>query len=278
MTLATDPVLAAALSAAGTANNPFLAHVNFGAAATASTATGTELAAAANAADPATYNFWAATPNGSDIAELRFVFAADATLDFVGIAAHNLGTLGATVTLQYSTNSGSSWTNSAAGAVTPVDNAAIGFRFEPVVCDYWRLRITDAASDVVIGVALLSEELMFPERIYREYDPVLTPTEVDLQSNVSEGGHLLGSSVVRRSSTTAARFRRLPPSFLRAADWLAFQRAFNSGAPLFWAWRPDKYAGDLYYAWREGGALRPSATPTLDLMAAQINMRLYDEP
>lgn len=277
MTIATDPALAAALLAAGTENNPVIAHVNEGASATVSTTTGTEGAAAVNAVSGATYNFWSCTPSGGNLARIQFVFASAVTLNFVGIAAHNLGDLGATVKVQHSLNSGGSWIDSAAGSVSPADNAAIGFRFQDVTATHWRLTISGVSADVVIGLVLLSREIVIPDRIYQGYAPPLTPTQVDLQSNVSEGGHLLGSSVVRMGSAATASFGYVAPAFLRGASWLAFQAAFNSGEGFFWAWRPEKY-GDLFYAWRAGAVLRPTNSGPRDLMSFDLAMRFYHEP
>ncbi len=279
MTIATDPVLAATLLAAGEENNPFIAHLNKGADATATTALGTELTAASNATSGATYNFWSATPTVAGSARLQFVFGSDVVVNFVGIAAHNLGTIGATVKVSYSTDSGATWTDSAAGSVTPTDDQAIGFRFENVDVDYWRIAVTDAGTnDVVIGVALISKYLTIPQRIYQGYAPPITRTDVTLQSNVSEGGHLLGSSVTRRSSRAAASLDLISPTFFRGINWGNFQEKFNSGGGFFWAWRPDDYADDLFYAWRSGPPLTPTNAGPNELMAVEMNMRLYDEP
>lgn len=276
MTIETSSALQSTLETAGTEDNPFVAHLNIGTDATITTSTGTEVSAAANIADLATYSFWSATPNGSAVARAQFVFASPVTLGFVGIAAHNLADVGGTVKPQYSTDSGSSWLD-AGDAVTPTDNQAIGWRFADTEADYWRISCTGLTDDVVIGVALLSEALIIPEQIYQGYAPPLTPNIVDLQSNVSEGNHLLGTTGIERGSAATAAFDYLAPAFVRGADWLAFQRAWNRGAPAFWAWRPDSY-GDLFLGWRTGGAIAPVNSPVTDRMSLQIAMRLYDEP
>lgn len=278
MTIAIDPVLSAALVSSGTADNPIIAHKNFGADATITTMSGTETSPASNVASLVTYNFWSATPNASNIARLLFVFPTALSLNFVGIAAHNIGTKSAGIKVQYSLDSGATWINSAAGLVRPTDDQAIGFRFNSVSTDYWRISITDAgASDVVIGVVILSNELQFPTRIYQGYTPPITQTNVDLQSNVSEGGHLLGSSSVRKSSSALAAINYIEPAVIRGAEWKDFQKSFNDGNGFFWAWRPNKY-GDLFFAWRSGRAIAPTNSGPNDLMSFEMGMRFYDEP
>lgn len=278
MTLTTDPVLAAALTAAGTENNPFIAHLNRGTSATVSTGTGTEVSAAVNAVSGATYNFWAATPNGSNVARLNFAFGSAKNVSFVGLASHNLGSLGADVAVQYSTDGGSNWITSAAGTVSPADNRPIGFRFSLTSAADWRISVTGATGDVRIGVALLSKYLTIPKRIYQNYLPPLTPTDVDLLSNTSEGGHLMGTTAIFRSSRTRAAFSNVDPVFLRSDDWLAFQDAFNGGAGMFWHWRPAKYSGDLAYVWRDGASVVPVNGGYRDLMDFELQMRVHHEP
>ncbi len=278
MTIKIDATRAAALASAGTGDNPILAWFNNGAnAGTHSTGVGTEVEAAALAFTGTTHDAWIATPD-TGIATLQTELSAITTLSFGAIAAHNLGTIGATVSLQYSTNDGATWNDCGAGTVTPADDQAIGWYFDATGAALWRFLVTGAGSnDVEIAAAFLGTALTVSQRIYRGYRPPLTPTEVALQANVSEGGNLLGSAVVRTGSRTQARFTDLEPAFIRSAAWLGFQRHFNRGGGFFWAWRPTKY-GDLHYAWREGGVIAPDNSGPNDLMSADLSMRLYDNP
>jgi len=276
MTISISTARAADLAAHELQHNPLIVWEQL--AASAATGVGTQVETAANALDPATYNFWAATPNVSDAAALDLTLAAGAAVNFVGLAAHNLADIGATVTLQYSTDGGSSWTDSAAPAVTPADNRAIGFRFAVSTAADWRLAISDAADDAVIGVALAGREIVIERRLYQGYAPPLTPNRVELLSNISEGGHFLGNSAMRTGSQVTASLSHVTPSQIRSAAWLAFQQAFNAGTPFFWAWRPGKY-GDLFYAQRQagGGALAPVNSGPRDLMSFDLPMRLFHD-
>jgi len=275
--IVTDSVLAATLAAAGTQNNPFLAHCNIGATGTVATGVGTELSAAVNAVSGGTYNFWACTPNLSDLATLNFSFASAKTINFIGIAAHNLGSIGAVVRVRYSLDAGATYINLAGGDITPLDDAAIGVRFPAVSATHWQIRaVVASGEDVVIGVALLSTVLDLPSRIYQGYTPPITQTRVELLSNLSEGGHILGTSYVRRGSQISAALKYLPAAFVRGTEWINFQRAFNQGRPIFWAWRPGKY-GDIFYGVRGGNELVPTNSGPLDLMSATLDMAVYDD-
>lgn len=273
MTIVTGATRAATLAAAEQSNNAFVTpEPSTGG--TATTATGTEVEAASNALTGTTFDPWVATP-ASSTARLQVVYSSSQTPTIGAIAAHNLSDVDASVRLQYSTNSGSSWSDCGAGIVTPSDNQAIAWRFEGVTADYWRLEITSASDDVSIGVLVIGSEIIIPQRIYQGFAPALTPTEVDLTTNVSEGAHLLGSAAVARGSTLSAEFSHIDPTFIRGADWLAFQRRYNSGEGCFLGWRPTKY-NDLHYIWR-AAPIRPSNTGPADLMGFAVQARAYDE-
>ena len=279
MTFLRGSALAASLEASGEENNPVIAWDNFASPSTPvkSTSVGTEQAdgAAENAVTGTTYDYWSAEEDSGE-ACLQVVFAGARNITFAAIAAHNLGTLGATVEVQYSTNSGADWTTVAAGSTDPEDDQAIAWHFTNVLADYWRLRVTGlGANDIVsVGVFFLGQALVVERRIYQGYTPPLTPTEVDLQSNVSAGGHLLGSSTVFSGSRAQASLSYLTPAFVRGASWLLFQAHFNGGGGFFWAWRPQKY-GDLFYGLREGNAIAPTNAGPRDLMAVDLQMRFY---
>lgn len=278
MTILIDPTLAAALLSAGTENNPIVAYVNEADNGTLSTSIGTSLQAAAFAGTGTTYDRWVATGAAGGNASLQLALGAPASLSFCAITAHNIGTLGASVRVEYSVNGGSSWIDCGAGTAAPDDNQAIGFYFDAVSAQHWRVLVVNAAGqDVEIGVALFSRAIVIEQRIYQGYAPPITQNVVELQSNVSEGGNFLGSSEVRKGSMASAELSEITPAFLRSAEWKGFQAHFNEGGGMFWAWRPTDY-GDLFYAIRQGAVIAPSNTGPKDYMGFTMNMRLYDDP
>lgn len=183
---------------------------------------------------------------------------------------------------QYSTDGGSTWNDSGAGPVTPTDDQAIGFYFDAVDAPDWRILVFNysGTDDVEIGVAYMGLVLTLDQNIYQGYRPPITPTNVALQSNVSEGGNLLGSAIVRKGSSAQASFTLVDPEYIRSTannGWKNFQDHFNSGKGFFWAWRPTKY-GDLFWAWRDGDPIAPTNSGPRDLMSFDMSMRLYDDP
>ncbi len=231
-----------------------------------------------NLAYSSTYDKWSVAANASGIAVVRFTFSSAIGVSVCAIAAHNLGDLGATVEWQYSTNGGSTWNDSGAGTTSPSDNQAIIWHFTEVTAADWRLRVTGAgASSIVnVGVAFVSYSLIAPTNFYQGYAPPLTPTRVELQPNMTEGGEFVGSSTIRKGSGATAEFTLADPATLRGAGWLNFQRHFNGGGPFFFAWRPEKY-GDAYYAKRGGATIAPTNSGPKDYMSFAMEMDFYDQ-
>jgi hypothetical protein len=232
---------------------------------------------AANALTPTTYDYW--KPILTSTTATYRITVTSQTFGCVGIASHNIGTLGGTVQVQRSTDSGATWLDGGAGIVTPTDDSPIVFRMVTTGANAadWRIVVAGltAAAPLAIGVMMFGTELVFPVRFYAGFAPILSATEVDLQSNVSMGNHLLGSSVVSRGSTLDASFTYVDPAFVRG-DMLPFQKHFNNGGGFFFGWRPATYASDVHYCWRNGDTLRPANDGGRDFMSFTLAMRSHD--
>ena len=278
MTIVYDPSKAASLAANDQSNNPVIAWNNIATPTNISAPNGTEpTGAASNAVTGTTYDFALLTQSGGG-ANLRVDLGSAGNANVAALAAHNLGTLGGLSARIEFSDDNATWTDAGAGVVSPMNDEAIMWRFSQSSHRYWRIRISGITAGQVpaIGVFLLSNELVVPQRIYVGYAPPITPNIVDLQSNVSEGGHLLGSRIVRRGSTVSANITHLKPSFIRSSAWMNFQNHFNNGRGFFWGWRPTGYP-ELYYAWREGATIAPENTGPQAFMNATLAMRLYSD-
>lgn len=270
-----SPVRSIEIAAMGYQNNPFVAWQNLGATATLGGSTVIAGGERANAVTGSTYDKWRPVASGT-LRTLEFDFGSAISLQFAAIVAHNVFDLAADVRVEWSTDA-VTWTEAGGGIVTPTDNSPIAWRFEAQSYRYWRFAFTDVPTDgmLAVGVAFLGNELIINRRLYQGFSPVLTPTEVQLQSNVSIGGHLLGSSIISRGSTLSAEISYVDASFIRSEEWLAFQKSFGEGKGFLFAWRPEKYPQDLHYCARDGGVIRPSNTGPRDLMNISFSARAY---
>lgn len=266
-----------ALTSAGQLDNPFVAYDNLMAAATLGGTTTLTDGAAANAVTGTTYDYWL-----PDISATTAILTADfgsaVVISFAALAAHNLSDLGGSVQVQNSAD-GISWSNAGVTAITPTDNTPIAFRLSTSATakQYWRFAFAGltAGDPLYVGVAFLGDDLVMPTRFYGGFAPVLTPTEVQLQSNVSVGGNLLGSSIVSRGSTLAASFRHITAATMRS-DILPMIRQFNTGSGFFFGWRPSTFDEDVHYCWRDGDVARPANDGGLDYMSFTMQMRVFE--
>jgi hypothetical protein len=279
MSIAVAAARAAQLAAAVEGKNPFVAFDNLAALATLGGTAVKADGARANAVTGTTYDYW--KPDvAATTAQFQVTFPTARTLSFVGTAAHNLGTLGATVSVQRSINGGANWSDAGAGAIVASDNKPLAFRMATSGNDAanWRINISGltVGADVFAGVLFFGSELVMPSRFYAGFAPAIVPTEVQLQSNVSVGGNLVGSQVIGQGSSLAAQLRHLNPAFIRGASFTSFMRHFNAGKGFFFGWRPTEYPDDLHYCWRDGGTLRPANMGIRDLMEFELSMRAYE--
>lgn len=284
MTIAISPGIASQFAAAGTENNPILLWLNRTRDGAWTQFQGTEIETPNFLTTPSTYDRWIAELNlASGNAAAEVILPSARAFNCICIAAHTIGGIGATVRPQFSTDGGSTWDTTTAGDIDPTTNEAMCWLFDdaPTTVN-WRIRILGGTPQarISMGVAFFGNFLQIPQRIYQGYTPPITPTIVDLQTNVSETGNLLGSSIFRKGSTTVANLTHLLPSFIRDPSflrWAAFQSHFNEQGGAFWMWRPTQF-GDAFYGWRDGATLLPTNSGPKSYMAASLEMRLFDAP
>ena len=249
----------ARLEQEGMENNPVVSIASIYDSAGAFTTGGTT---APRAADGATYTFWTAT------GALTYALSSAQTCNIAGIAAHDLGTQGATVELEYL--AGPSWQTIA--TITPTDDQTIVVLFDDLQSDEWRWVVTGSAS---IGVAHIGQAYHFDRRFYQGYDEARFPSRVDLLANQT-GPHVLGTSVLSRGSSVVWPLRNLREDTVFTPDFSAFVTQYNAGKPFFAAWRPSDY-GRAYYAMREGDPIRVINGGPKRRKELTIGMRVYDD-
>ena len=200
MTIVVGSTRASELAASGDSNNPFALWNNRIDSITAPGGVSSG-GAAINAISGFTYDVAKPLASGGGFV---LEFTVTTSISAVGVAAHDIGTLGGSIRVQYSDDGGSSWSDSGAGIVNPSDNQAIVFRFDDQSHNDWRIFVGSGAGFPSIGVLMASQELIFPQRIYQGYTPPVVPNRVRLQSNVTEGGQLAGAAFAAEGSDVTA--------------------------------------------------------------------------
>jgi len=142
-----------------------------------------------NAYDWKPYDWWRPATTGTHW--IRASFGAAKAADYMAISAHNLGTLGATIVCQYSTNGGSSWTD-IGGTQAPIDDNVIFVTFDSTQAADWRTKVTNVYGITFIGVVSIGEMTELERGMEVGFAPPTLARDHKYYTSVSEGGVFLG--------------------------------------------------------------------------------------
>ena len=258
MTLVISTAQASAIATAGNTDRPLILWDNsYVQGCTISQSLGTVQTSVQFLKTPSTWDFWSSLPNGSGDADFQMDMGSAVDVDCVAIASHNAFDVATSVVVQWSTSGAGPWTTIGASP-TLSNNSSIGWHFVSQSARYWRLLFSGVGlADIVrVGTVYVGGCIQIPRKVLRGVAPAITPTNVELESNVTMGGHLVSTAEIRKSSSMQLAFNLIPSTYVRATAWINFQNHFNSGEPIFIAWRPSGYPQDFHYAWRDGGVIR----------------------
>lgn len=168
------------------------------------------------AANDFTFQRWSA---GALPSNWTLVTAANANVDTVFIAAHNLGTTGTTVAVQTASTVGGAFTTRA--TVTPTDDSAIAVMFNnagnPYTIREIRLALTGASSAVKVGIIRAGVALQMERPVYGGIMPIGLNRAIETRHAISETGQWLGRTIQRQASKTSMQWQHLTASWYRAS-------------------------------------------------------------
>lgn len=143
--------------------------------------------------------------------------AADAEVDTLFIAAHNLA--GQTVTVETSSTTGGAFTTRA--TVNPTDNSTIAVMFNTgagAAHVIRRVRITasGAATDVQIGIIRWGKALQMTQAVFSGVKPIGLSRAVETRHAISETGQWLGRTIQRQASMSQMDWAHLDDAWYKA--------------------------------------------------------------
>lgn len=197
--------------------------------------------------------------------------AAAVSCDYVGIAAHNLGTHGCTVYVESSPDN-TTWTTRA--TITPTDDTTIMGLFTSASARYWRVRITGSTAPTV-GVVYLGSILTMQRNIYGGHSPLVLSRVTAVRPSLSETGQWLGATQERRGFAGSYAWKNLTAAWYRA-NFDPFVATNPRIQPFFIAWRPEGYPEDVGYCWATGD-ISPSNQGIKDLMEVNIQVEGFSD-
>lgn len=197
-------------------------------------------------------------------------FDAGATRDanYLGIAAHTLGSSGATIKFEYSLD-GSAWVE--IESVQFSSDKTFMLLFEQTQAQHWRLTVSGATAPVV-GVIYIGKTLDMARPIYGGHSPITLSRQTVVRPTESEKGQWLGRSVIRYGLQTSYNW-----SNLKALWYRQYFDPFVESArfrPFFIAWRPADYPQEVAFGWTSDD-IQPSNSGTRDLMDVSISVSAY---
>ena len=227
--------------------------------------------AGANALEDTTFDFW--TPVAGS-GEIRVDRGSDFACDTVGVAAHNMGTNGTNMRVQYSDDE-SNWIT--AISFDPLTDETIMGCFEEVSARYWRVRGV-GSGDYSIGVVKLGKALIMPSGVLTGHVGINHAKRVELLTNRSVRGQFLGNRVRRVGADANLNFGLIDSDFVEN-DMAMFEDHYNDGRTFFYAGSPSEYPDDYGYCYRGSGnnEMRPSYQEGGVLMNVQLDVQVYVE-
>lgn len=185
-------------------------------------------------------------------------YGAAVTVDCFCLAYHNLGTIGATITVRYSVDNFAADDN----VLLTLGPATNGVIFVPMTSThkrYWRVQIDLAsAGQPYIGQVLLGQLLNLPRPVAVGGNVIHDSDADEIINNTAQNGNMLGMSVIYQGVKGSIKFEYMTESYLRGQ-----YKQFKDHArfkPFFYSWRPSLYNEDAVICWRAGDI--PAANPT----------------
>lgn len=224
-----------------------------------------------NVANPATHLVWKGGVNtGSEI--ITIINSLAATLDYLAIAGHNLGSKAILVTI----------TDNSSPPVTLVaetqllDDKPTIFRFAPGNYGAIQLSLnlsfaTDDFSFPQIAVIYCGHLLVLERGIKVDVShvPLIFGRRTTVVNGMSESGNFLGRIVLSETRQTKAEFFGFNQTFYRASIDPFLAAAQEN--PFFWAWAPKDYPLDTGYAWLTSNS-EPEVSPDHRRIALTLNL------
>lgn len=226
---------------------------------------------AINLANPATNQEWRAA------AAVAVAIDVDVNsidlIDGAGIARHNFGSAGITVTILSVSNDSPPVETIVAGPQIPPDDQPLLFQFTAQAFDTLRIELT-LGSEAPRAAVLYVGKLLVCERSYdvgQDFTPPRFARKTDTVTGKSTRGDYLGRIVLSQWIDDAVfLFKHFTPDWYRS-HFDPFVLAAQQDVPFFFAWQPEDYPYEVAYAWLTEDPM-PVTSPVTGRKSVSIKM------
>lgn len=220
----------------------------------------------ANGITESTFDYWLPTAVPDT---LQANFGAAQTADCCVIAAHTLGTAGASVAVQY--YDGATWQT--INTVSPTDNDTFMILWPSRSATGWRIQLSTAVAQ--IGVVMIGPRLVIPGGVTPGYAPIWASRQIKKYAGVSRRGHFIGQRIERAGGRLSAQFMPITHAFA-LNDMRSFRTRYNEGNAFAWAAAPSVFTEDVAYCWAPDGAIfQPTILAGGELVSLSLDMEAY---
>ena len=220
------------------------------------------------AANDFTSQKWAC---GTLPADWTLVTAANASVDTVFIAAHNLGSTGSTVIIKTAATVGGAFTTRA--TVVPADDSAIAVMINsggtPYVIREIQIEITGASDAAKIGIIRAGVALQMQRPVFGGVRPIGLNRLVETRHAISETGQWLGRTIQRQASRTTMDWQNLSAAWVRS-DFRPFSLALPQ-TPFGFVQNPLRMPESVAWCWTDQ-APAPENMGVRDLMSVSLEI------
>lgn len=197
--------------------------------------------------DGETWSVWTA---GATTTTLNITFGATAVaIDYVGIAAHTLGSTGADVQLAFQLTDGGAYVTQAdVGSHTPAGDGAILWLFDRRDVFGVQVQISGGTSAASVAVFQAGQAFEFPRASTFLGLPISEAAQISYRHQRSIRGDVLGRTVEGAELQFEVAIANLPETFRTGTDWQGFKAHVQDVGPFFIAPKPAAYTDDVAYA------------------------------
>lgn len=211
---------------------------------------------ASNVANFSTAQGWKAlTPSPAVDNYLTVITGTAELVDYLGVAGHNFGTAGCTVSVEGQSYASPlpAWVELA--STTPTDDEPIVFRWTPQQLYAVRLKVTTGSVPAECGILYVGRLLLMPRSLPTggRFTPFPFGRRVNAVDGFSQGGSYLGRVIISEHEESEIAFEYLDASWYRTYFDPFVEAAVTR--PFFLAWDPSNYPGDLGFAWCPPGSI-----------------------
>lgn len=191
-------------------------------------------------ANPNTNELWVSESTSTQYLTVTLDGTVD--VDYLAVARHNFGTIGAALTVEGDTGSGYA---AVSDQVAPADDKVLIFRFAPAAYTGLRLKIESVSAEPQAATMFVGALLVMERGVQPGHTPLPYGRVRDIVSGLSQSGNFVGRIESGSKLRSTASFKVLTPAFVRGdlAAFLAYS------GPFFFAWSPQTYSTEVGFAW-----------------------------